>query len=95
MHEVESAWRRHPDYRIDLIPAPGAVRVWAGELLIAETTSAIRLLETNHVERLYLPEADVDLDLFEPSDLQTICPFKGEASYWNLTATDPPENNVL
>src|SRR5690606_22237259 len=28
-------------------------------------------------------------------DHHTICPFKGEASYWSLTAVDPPLDNVL
>ncbi len=32
---------------------------------------------------------------FEPTDARTICPFKGQASYWTLTASDPPEDNVV
>ena len=95
MAEIESAWGKYPDYRIDLVPVEGTVRVWAGDLLVAETTSALRLLETRHVERVYLPESDLRLELFEANDHHTICPFKGEASYWTLTATDPPDPHVV
>ena len=95
MTAIESAWGRYPDYRIDLVPFPGTARVWHGGLLLAESTSALRVLETDHVERLYLPEADVRLDLFEASDHHTVCPFKGQADYWTLTAADPPLEDVV
>lgn len=93
--EIESAWPSHPDYVIDLVPVPFTARVWAGNLLLAESRSALRLEETRHVDRLYFPEADVAWEHFEESVAFTICPFKGEASYWNLTAGDPPEKNVV
>jgi acyl-CoA thioesterase len=31
---------------------------------------------------------------FEATDHHTICPFKGEADYWTLAASDPPLENV-
>jgi len=95
MATVESAWGRYPDYRVDVVPYIGTARAWHGDLLVAESASALRVLETDHVERLYLPERDVRLDLFEPSDHHTRCPFKGEADYWTLRATDPPVEDLL
>ena len=95
MAEIESAWPRYPDYRIDLVPCPGTARVWSGDLLLAESDSCLVLQETKHVDRLYFPLDDVHLDLFTESDKHTICPFKGEASYWSLTASDPPEDMVV
>lgn len=95
MAQVESAWGRYPGYRIDLVPFRGTARAWHEDLLIAESTSALRVLETDHVERLYFPESDVRLDLFEANDHHTICPFKGEADYWTLTATDPPTEDLI
>ena len=53
------------------------------------------MIETDHVERLYFPEADVRLDLFEENDHHSVCPFKGEADYWSLVASDPPVENVF
>ncbi|HEX3566605.1 MAG TPA: DUF427 domain-containing protein [Acidimicrobiales bacterium] len=95
MAQVESAWGRYPDYRIDLVPFRGTARAWHDDLLIAESTSALRVLEKDHVERLYFPESDVRFDLFEANDHHSICPFKGEADYWTLTAADPAQEDVI
>jgi acyl-CoA thioesterase-2 len=95
MAVIESAWESHPGYRIDLVVHPGIARVWLGDLLLAESSRALRVIETDHVERLYFPQADVRLELFEENDHHTICPFKGEADYWTLTATDPPLDDVF
>jgi uncharacterized protein (DUF427 family)/acyl-CoA thioesterase len=92
---IESAWASHPGYRIDLVPYQGVARVWQGDLLLAESTSALRVIETDHVERMYFPEADVRVDLFEETDHHSVCPFKGEADYSSLTASDPPVENVF
>ena len=93
--EIESAWPANPDYVIDLVPVPFTARVWAGDVLVAESSSCLRLEETRHVDRLYFPESDVNWEHFEESVAHTICPFKGEASYWTLTAGDAPEKNVV
>jgi acyl-CoA thioesterase-2 len=95
MAVVESAWGSHPGYRIDLVPYQGLARAWHGDLLLAESTGALRVIETDHVERLYFPEEDVRLDLFSTNDHHTICPFKGEADYWTLTASTPPVEDVF
>ena len=44
---------------------------------------------------MYFPEADVNWDLFAPNDHHSICPFKGEADYWTLTANDAAEENLV
>jgi acyl-CoA thioesterase-2 len=95
MAQVESAWGKYPDYSIDLVPFRGTARAWHDDLLIAESTSALRVLEKDHVERLYFPESDVRFDLFEANDHHSICPFKGEADYWTLTAVDPAQEDVI
>jgi len=94
MAQIESAWGRYPDYRIDLVAVPATVRVWHGDLLVAETDAALRLEETDHVDRIYIPEADVRWELFEPTDHHSVCPFKGQADYWTLTA-EPRHENVV
>ena len=95
MTKIESAWSKYPDYRIDLVPCRATARAWHGDLLLAESDSCVRLEEVNHIDRLYFPEADVHWELFEPTDHHTVCPFKGEADYWSLSATDPREDNVV
>ena len=95
MAVIESAWESHPGYRIDLVPYRGVARAWHGDLLLAESTGALRVIETDHVERLYFPEGVVRLDLFAANDHHTICPFKGEADYWTLTAVTPGVEDVF
>ena len=95
MTVIESAWPSHPGYEINQEVIPGIARVWHGDLLVAESSAALRVRETAHVDRLYVPEADVKLELFEANDHHTICPFKGEADYWTLTASDPPAEDIF
>lgn len=95
MASVESAWDRYPDYRIDLVPVRGTARVWHGDLLLASSTRAYRLIESDHVERLYVPEGDVRLELLKANDHHTVCPFKGEADYWSLERSEPRVGDVF
>jgi acyl-CoA thioesterase-2 len=93
--EIESAWPRYPDYRIDVEPCPFRGQVWVGEVLVAESDRCLLLRETDHVDRLYVPVDDVRWEHFEPSAAHTVCPFKGQADYWHCTVTDPAETNVV
>ena len=52
---------------------------WNGELL-AESDST-ELVEGNH----YFPADSIRRELFEESDTTTICPWKGQASYYHVT----------
>jgi uncharacterized protein (DUF427 family)/acyl-CoA thioesterase len=69
--------------------------VRVGDVVLAESTSAVRLIETDHVERLYFPEADVRVELFEANDHHTVCPFKGRASYWSYLKEEPVVENLF
>ena len=93
--EVESAWPAHPDYRIDISPCSFTAQVWAGEVLVAESDRCLIVTETDHVDRLYFPEQSVAWELFTPSERTTVCPFKGVASYWDLTAVAPRTDDVV
>lgn len=95
VEEIESAWGKYPGYRIDLLPCQMRAQVWFEDLLLAESDRAGLLTETRHVDRLYIPEGDVRWELFEANDHSTVCPFKGRAQYWTLTASDPPQENVV
>jgi uncharacterized protein (DUF427 family)/acyl-CoA thioesterase len=86
--DIRSAWPDHPGYRIDIVPCRGTARVSLDGTVLAESTSALRVIETDHVERLYFPEADVRLDALKQSDHHTVCPFKGRASYWSAPSVD-------
>lgn len=79
---------RDPYHRVDVLESSRHVRVvYAGET-IAETRRPMLLFETGLPTRYYLPPEDVRMDLLQPTDLHTRCPYKGEASYWRATIGD-------
>jgi uncharacterized protein (DUF427 family)/putative intracellular protease/amidase len=65
-------------------PVAGTVRAIFGGQTVAESRNALLLRETGLAPVTYFPMEDVRMDLMEPSDHRTTCPFKGEASYWNV-----------
>lgn len=93
-NQVDSAWRDHPDYRIDITPCQHAGQVWHADVLVAESDGCLVVTETDHVDRLYFPESDVRWDLLTPSDRATECPFKGRATYWDLAGASGPAESV-
>src|SRR5580658_6036731 len=95
MRTIESAWPKHPNYRIDISVFPHPVRVLHDGHCLVETERALLVEETDHKPVLYFAEADVKQDLFQPSEHHTVCPFKGEASYRSLVVGDAVAENVL
>ncbi|BBY45063.1 hypothetical protein MCEL_33580 [Mycolicibacterium celeriflavum] len=55
----------------------------AGEV-VAETDHALTLQESTYPPVQYVPRSDVIADRLRPSDTETYCPFKGEASYYDV-----------
>jgi len=75
---------RDPYTRIDALRSSRHVRVELDGVLLAESTRPTILFETGLPARYYLPLSDVRMELLEPSDNRTLCPYKGWASYWHL-----------
>jgi uncharacterized protein (DUF427 family) len=75
-----------PYHRVDVRRSSRPVRVLAGGQVLAETSKPLLLSETGLPNRFYIPAEDVRQDLLEPSDTHTVCPYKGTASYWTVTA---------
>ena len=46
------------------------------------------LRESGYPDVHYLPREDVDMERLTASDHTTYCPFKGEASYWDIQVSD-------
>ena len=65
-----------------LVPCERRVRIeWAGAVL-ADSTRALRVLETSHPPTIYVPPADLRADLLGPAATgPTWCEFKGTARY--------------
>ncbi|WP_282606786.1 DUF427 domain-containing protein [Pelagibius sp. Alg239-R121] len=85
----------NPDYRLEIVPSSKRVKVVFNGTVVADTTSALLLRETRYAPVYYLPRDDVRMDLMDRTDHRTHCPFKGNASYWNLTVGDKTTENVV
>src|SRR3954451_15744900 len=78
---------RDPYHRVDVIEAARPVRVTAGGEVIAESERAKLLFETGLAPRVYIPGADVVAGAVSPAAKRTTCPYKGEATYWDVAGT--------
>jgi len=78
---------RDPYHRIDVLSTDRHIRISLDGELLAETTRATALFESNLPTRWYLPREDVRAEL-EPSDTITHCPYKGAAGYHSVRRSD-------
>jgi uncharacterized protein (DUF427 family) len=75
---------RDPYKRVDILGSSRHVQVSVDGVRVADSRQPRVLYETSLPARYYLPMTDVRLDLLRPSTLQTHCPYKGTASYWDV-----------
>ncbi len=73
-------------HQITITPTDRHVEVFLGGEKLASSDRAVVLTETGLPDRYYLPEQDVRTDLLRPTSTTSICPFKGEATYWSVEA---------
>jgi len=82
------------EFILNTEPVSQIIRVEFGGEVVAESAKALLLRESSRVPVYYFPRADVNLDLFERTELTTLCPFKGIAHYWNLQAGERSAENA-
>ena len=73
-----------PYHRIDIRRTSRHLVVRAGDRVIADTTGPLVLYESGFAPRWYAPRADVVSEALTPVELQTFCPYKGIASYYDI-----------
>ena len=84
---VESVWDYPRPPRLE--PASCRIRIVHAEHFLAETTAALRILETSHPPVYYLPPAGLATELLKPSASRgSFCEFKGSARYWDVHIGD-------
>lgn len=83
---MESVWDYPRPPRCE--PTSRHILVRLGNLVVADTRRAYRVLETSHPPVYYLPPADIRMDLLEATSRETYCEFKGRASYWTLRVNE-------
>ena len=71
------------------VPSSRGVRVVHAGVVLADTTRAVRVLETSQPPAWYLPRDDVALEHLRPSPgARTWCEWKGEAAYFDVVVGD-------
>ena len=78
----ESVWQYPRPPRIE--PSPRHVVVVLGGEVVAETTRALRVLETSQPPVYYIPPGDYRRACFRPTANESFCEFKGVARYFDL-----------
>jgi uncharacterized protein (DUF427 family) len=76
-----------PDHPITVERWPGHVTVRSGSVVLAETDQALEMHEAAYPAVFYIPIGDVDSHLLRRSEHHTWCPYKGEASYFDIVET--------
>jgi uncharacterized protein (DUF427 family) len=79
---------RDPYHRIDVRRTSRHVVVRVGDDVVADSTRTLVLFETGLPRRWYIPEDDVRMELLGPTGTDTVCAYKGHASYWSIGDED-------
>ncbi|GAB3006702.1 DUF427 domain-containing protein [Amycolatopsis acidiphila] len=86
---------RDPHTRVDILASSRHVRIEIDGVTVADTHSPRLLFETGLPTRYYLPKTDIRLDLLEPSDTVTHCPYKGSAEYYSVRVGDELHRDIV
>ena len=73
-----------PDHPITVENTGQRVLARVGDRVVADSTRALTLREAGYPPVQYIPLEDVDQTLLTPTDTQTYCPYKGDASYYSI-----------
>ena len=96
-NDPESVWDYPRPPRLE--PAARLVRITHRGILLAESSSALRILETSHPPVFYLPQKDIAMQFLIPSPRRSsFCEFKGSAVYWTVDVSaeaDAPDRAAL
>lgn len=88
-------FQRDPTRRISVEPFDGVVTVTFSDAIIASTDDALLLREADYPPVYYIPFKDIYFEFLRSSETKTHCPFKGDASYWTVTAVGESLRDVM
>ncbi len=74
-----------------LVRCTRRVRVELGGIAVADSTAALRVLETSHPPTIYIPPADVAARCIQPAAERSFCEWKGIATYFDVVAGERRE----
>ena len=71
------------------------LKIVFNDLVIAETNSAYRVLETSHPPSYYLPPEDIKMEYLQQTTSNgSFCEWKGTAGYYSVVVADKRANNA-
>ncbi|KAF2840138.1 DUF427-domain-containing protein [Patellaria atrata CBS 101060] len=80
---------KDPTKRIDILPSTRTVEIQVNGKTLAKSSSSMHLIEPLLPVRYYLPQTAVtDQSLLRASDTRSLCPYKGEAEYYDIVLDD-------
>ena len=83
-----------PDHPISIARNDKRVRVSFAGKVIADSTRALTLREADYPPVNYIPRADVDLAALARTAHASHCPYKGDASYFTISAGGRSADNA-
>ena len=83
------------EYGFTFTHFPHHVRAEVSGIVVADSHSVMVMNETRLPPAYYFPRQDVRMDLMTATQHRTICPFKGNASYWSLAVGAGRIDNLL
>src|SRR6201990_13711 len=82
----------HP---ITVEPTGKHVSVRVNGELVADTNEPLPLQESTYPPVQYIPRRDVVQDRLTRSDTETYCPYKGDASYYNVVTEEGTVDDAI
>ena len=86
---------KHPGYEVKLQPAAGRHALFFNGQCVADSTEAVLVQETKHYPVVYFPAAAVPQAVLRATEHASHCPFKGDATYWDLAVGDEVLKNAV
>ena len=82
-------------HHVSLHDDPRLVEVLIDGTVVASSNRTVLLEETGLPARHYFPRDDVRMELLAATPTETVCPFKGQATYWSVGSGDDEQRDVV
>jgi len=83
------------DQDIKIKPHEGSVKIIFNGAEIASSEEALDLHEANYKPVIYIPLKDVNNVVLHPTEHSTHCPYKGDASYYDISMSGKTSKNAV
>lgn len=95
MMTVKTVKIPNADHPITIQPTFARVVVSVAGQVVADSTRALTLREAAYPAVQYIPRADVDMHLLQPTDHATYCPYKGDCTYFSIAVAGERGANAV